>query len=427
MHANEEEWGVHHEEPQRTVWIEGQGYVTPTRPADTTRQEALIRALTEEQSAAVTHPPERSVLVRAGAGTGKTRVLTHRIAWLIAGGVEPRRILAVTFTRKAAREMRERVDGLIGERNEGRGRGCQIGTYHGLSARLLRRVAGATARLTGRRLDDGFSILSDTGQIDAMKQAATQVIGPHNEIEADEAKRDGNAVPKPRKIARRSVKDLLEAMDLWTRDAPTLNALVDELRTQEMTVSFDRGQKIDAIDRPAADVLDAYIEWKNDNNCVDYADLIGLTVLTMEEEPELAGNVEQVLADEFQDTDVLQERWLKAVMSAHTAPLFAVGDANQLIYQWRGADPSQITTLPQRWNTDALNLTVNFRSPPKVLGLANATLAKNEVRVKTQWLRPCEARANEQDAVVRLRRFLNSREEAAWICDQIQSSISKGA
>ena len=250
---------------------------------------------------------------------------------------------------------------------------------------------------------------------------------PRNEAEQAQHDERNEPPPKPRRIEEGSLKDLLRVLEVWHREEPDVRALMEEMRKKEYTATFDRGREVDGMELPAADVIDAYVEWKNENDCLDYHDLIALGVQLLEAEPDCAPEVGYVLADEYQDTDPLQERWLEALRRARQAPLYAVGDAHQGIYHWRGAAPRQITELAGRIGATALHLTINFRSPPEVLEVANAALARNRVRVEGQTLRPAEGL---WDGVarrtVKVRGFRTARDESLWITRHVGRFIEGG-
>ena len=416
-------------------------------------QKALVRGLTEEQRDAVTAPLGENILVRAGAGTGKTRVLTHRIAWCISEGIHPGRIMAVTFTRKAAREMDTRLWELFGldkaddatvARAQSRG-WPMVGTYHGTAARLLRKHADRIEEITGRKVDRAFTIIDEGEVLSALKRVARTLVEDLEAAEEQqwaqdlaqvkEAKRQGATLekadkairvqgsngpwipekpPKPRRLEAASAGNLQDCLDWEAREAVSMDALIEEMRREEATVSLSRPQGTDRMERLSADVVEAYVRWKDEQGVLDYGDLVQLAVQLVEGDPTCAPEVEIVLCDEYQDTDPLQERWLEAVSQAREAIRFAVGDGNQLIYAWRGARIEHIVEAGKREGWKAKNLTVNFRSGPPVLRVANRALEENKVKAGSGYLRCIPAREHE-GGLVRMHVFPDELSEALWI------------
>ncbi len=306
---------------------------------------SLIDELNEHQREAVL-ATEGPLLVLAGAGSGKTRVLTYRIAHLILGmGVAPRSILAFTFTNKAAGEMRERVAGLLG----GSPRDLWVGTFHSTGVRIL--------RLKGKDLgiDPGFSIY-DTDDQEALIRRILK--------DLEMAERD--LTPKTVRSAISSAK----------------NALMTPKEFEDRAESF-RDQKIARV----------FAEYKNrlrSANALDFDDLIGEPIRLFEEHPEVrdlfAERFRYVLVDEFQDTNPAQMRLIEQLASAHEN-LCVVGDDDQSIYGWRGADVRNILSFERLYpKARAVRLEQNYRSTGIILDAANAVVRHNRARKeKTLW------------------------------------------
>jgi len=304
----------------------------------------LVASLNPAQKEAVTAPPEHR-LVLAGAGSGKTRVLVHRIAWLITvESVSPLSVLAVTFTNKAASEMRGRIEQLITVPI----RSMWVGTFHGIAHRMLRlhwKEAG---------LVQNFQILDADDQV-------------------------------------RLVKRVLKALDMsdeqWPPKAVTgwINAQKEEARRpQHMS---DLG---DYTQRQYVRVYTAYEEACTKSGVVDFAELLLRAFEITRDNPEIQAHYRRrfrhVLVDEFQDTNTLQYAWLK-VLAGDTGTMFAVGDDDQSIYSWRGARVENMVRLEKDFpGTEVIRLEQNYRSTGTILKAANGLISKNTNRLgKNLW------------------------------------------
>ncbi len=297
----------------------------------------FLNGLNPQQEQAVT-AGLGPALILAGPGSGKTRVLTHRIAYLIGFmGVRPYHILAVTFTNKAAREMEHRVSGLLGEHT----RGVTLGTFHGVCARILRREA---SRLP---FTSDFVIFDADDQVTVVKNAL-------RELNIDEKQY------RPRGVhgsISRAKNELI---------------LPENFPTQTYR------------DEVVVRVYEKYQEALLASNAVDFDDLLLWTSLLLEQYPEVrqkyARRYEHVLVDEFQDTNMAQYNLLKNLASYH-GNIFAVGDTDQSIYRWRGADYRNL----QRFQTDydgaqVILLEQNYRSTQAILDAAMAVIDRNPNR-----------------------------------------------
>ncbi len=342
----------------------------------------LIDPLNDAQCEAVT-APDGPLLVLAGAGTGKTRVLTTRIALLLAEGrCWPSQILAVTFTNKAAREMKERIGHLIGEGPEAV---PWLGTFHSLSVRMLRKHA----ELVGLRSD--FTILDTDDQIRLMKQ----IIIAEN---IDEK--------------RWPARQLAGLIDRWKNRGwhP------DHVPEQETAYFADgAAQKLYAQYQARLKIL----------NAADFGDLLLETVRLLQENPEiLAGYQEKfkaILVDEYQDTNVVQYLWLR-LLAQHHNNICCVGDDDQSIYGWRGAEVDNILRFERDFpGAHVIRLECNYRSTAHVLAAASGLISANKSRLgKTLW-----TEANEGEPV-RIRGTWDSEEEARLTADDIEDYQRKG-
>src|SRR5262245_7597523 len=310
------------------------------KKAEMTPPEHRLQSLNPAQREAVVHPGG-PLLVLAGAGSGKTRVITHRIAWLCEQGVPPHGILAVTFTNKAAREMRERVERLLGA---GPG-GPWIGTFHGLCLRILRRDGAAVG------LDPNFAIYDTDDQV-ALVRRILRAEG------ADDAA--GSARTFLSRISRAK------------------NAM--ETPAQMEARAFAPDAKL------VAQVYAAYEEGLKRANAVDFDDILlkGLAVVAADEG--YAGRCLHLLVDEYQDTNRPQYLLVKALTSVHHN-VCVVGDEDQSIYRFRGAEIRNILDFERDHpGSQVVKLEQNYRSSGTILDAAGAVIANNtERKGKTLW------------------------------------------
>lgn len=343
------------------------------------RDDLILDGLNDAQREAVTAPPG-AVLVLAGAGSGKTRVLTRRLAWVIATeSITPDRVLAVTFTNKAAAEMRARVEHLL----EQSANTLWIGTFHGLCHRLLRRHAEAA------QLPSNFQILDSDDQLRLIKRWL-------------KAQRLDDKLYPPRQLVG------------------IINRTKDEgRRLDEREAGHDEhGRTVDAI-------LAAYQETCERGGLVDFAELILRTVRLFTADNGIAARYHDrfrhLLVDEFQDTNTTQYLWVRALAGETIRP-FVVGDDDQSIYGWRGAqignmDRFQHDYAPVR----IVRLEQNYRSTGHILGAANAVIAKNSERLgKTLWT------AGNTGAPIELYAAGDERDEALHAVARIERWIADG-
>ncbi len=306
---------------------------------DTPRSWPLLADLDDDQRLAVTHG-EGPLLVVAGAGSGKTRVLTYRIAWLLhSGRARPHEILAVTFTNKAAREMTERVETLLG----GALRGGFVGTFHRFALQLLRRHP----REAG--LPDRFAI-----------------------CDTDDSRRLLEAVMKEREIPT----SRLPLRTARSRISAAKNALLSPADLAEEARS--------GLDATVAEVYAAYQKGLRRAGAVDFDDMLALSVRMLEREEGLrrglADRFRWILVDEYQDTNQVQARLVR-LLGGRSPNLTAVGDEDQSIYRWRGADIENILRFEEEYPGAAVvTLGSNYRSVEPILQVAAAVIAGNARR-----------------------------------------------
>ncbi|MEI8265282.1 MAG: UvrD-helicase domain-containing protein [Betaproteobacteria bacterium] len=303
--------------------------------------DAATASLNPAQSQAV-HHLNGPCLVLAGAGSGKTRVIVHKIAKLLQSGLEPRQIAAITFTNKAAAEMRDRAKAIVGSRAA---RDLVVSTFHSLGVRMLR------ADGTRLGLKENFSILDSDDVLGVLRDAG------------------GTTDAK-------TARGWQWAISLWKNQG--LNA------AQAAAVAKDD------LELTAAKVMQRYEERLNAYQAVDFDDLIGLPLklLTTDREArqKWQDTFAHLLVDEYQDTNAVQYELLKALVGEHT-PFTAVGDDDQSIYGWRGATIDNLKRLPQDYpRLKVIPLEQNYRSTGAILRAANHVIAKNpKIFEKKLW------------------------------------------
>lgn len=301
-----------------------------------------LDGLNPEQREAV-ETTEGPLLVLAGAGTGKTRVLTTRIAHILATGkAYPSQILAVTFTNKAAREMRDRIGGLIGGTLEGM---SWLGTFHSIGVKILRRHA----ELVG--LKSGFTILADDDQVRLLKQV----------IEAARLDKD-----------RWPARQLAGLIDSWKNRGLTPDKVPDG-----ESFSFAAGK--------GAGLYAAYQARLKDLNACDFGDLLLECIRLFREHPDVLADYHRrfryILVDEYQDTNVAQYLWLR-LLAQGCPNVCCVGDDDQSIYGWRGAEVDNILRFEKDFpGAKVIRLERNYRSTANILAAASGLIAKNAGRL----------------------------------------------
>jgi DNA helicase-2/ATP-dependent DNA helicase PcrA len=344
------------------------------------RLETLLEGLNAPQRDAVEHPGG-PLLVLAGAGSGKTRVLTHRIAWLIhSGRARPGEILAITFTNKAAGEMRERVELLLGHST----RTMWVMTFHAACARILRAEA---PRLGYTRQ---FTIYDQADSRRLVKQCLDQ-------IGADTKRFTPAAV-------QHQISDAKNKL----RDAEAYRQLVG---------SF--------FEQTVADAYELYEREIHRMNAMDFDDLLVRTVNVMELFPEVraryAGAFAQVLVDEYQDTNHAQYRLLQLIAGEHRN-ILVVGDEDQSIYGFRGADIRNILEFNEDFpDATTIRLEQNYRSTQTILSVANAVISHNRGRMgKTLW-----TEIGEGDPV-KIRELDDEHAEARFVLGEVERLVDEG-
>jgi len=340
---------------------------------------SILKQLNPAQEEAVTSDKQH-LLVLAGAGSGKTRVLVHRIAWKIqVDNISPYGLLAVTFTNKAAREMRERIDELLGMSL----RGMWVGTFHGLAHRLLK------AHWRDVNLPENFQILDSDDQL-------------------------------------RLVKRVMRSMDLDEQRWPPkqaqwwINGQKDEgLRAAHIQETGDPHM------RTMLSIYREYEEVCNRIGVIDFAELLLRALELWKNNPAVLEHYQQrfqhILVDEFQDTNAVQYAWLR-LLAGKTSGVTAVGDDDQSIYGWRGAKVENILSYERHFpNTHTVKLEQNYRSTSNILGAANAVIVKNAERLgKNLWTDSGEGEP------IALYAAFNEHDEARYIADRLHSWVQQG-
>ena len=336
--------------------------------------------LNPEQQEAVLHT-EGPLLILAGAGSGKTRVLTHRAAYLIEQGVNPWNILAITFTNKAAGEMRERIDQIVGMGSES----VWVSTFHSTCVRILRRYIDRLG------FDTSFSIYDTDDQKSVMKD-----------------------VCKKLNIDTKIIKErtLLGA----------ISRAKDELISP---AEMELNAGVDFQQQRTAAVYKEYQAQLRKNNALDFDDLIMKTVELFQNCPEVLDSYQErfryIMVDEYQDTNTAQFR-LVSLLASKYRNLCVVGDDDQSIYRFRGANIGNILNFEKIFpDAKVIKLEQNYRSTGNILNAANDVIRNNAGRMdKRLWTE------NGEGAPVHFRQFQNGFEEAEYVIGNIRSHVQKG-
>ncbi len=316
--------------------------------------ENILGNLNKEQREAV-ETVQGPLLVLAGAGSGKTKLLTSRIAYLIKHEcVRPRNILAVTFTNKAAKEMKERLGNILGEEVV---KYMWVGTFHGICGRMLRENIEKYNFQSGKKLDKNFSIYDETDSNAVIKQAIKK-------LNLD----DKIYAPKLVKTVISNAKNKMQ-------DAYTFATFARDFKSQKIAAIYEE-----------------YENSLNNNNAIDFDDMLMLTVKLLEQCKEVRqqyyDRFQHILVDEFQDTNMAQYKLINMLYSNLSTEipdersLCVVGDVDQSIYSWRGADYTIILNFQQDFKkTKLIKLEQNYRSTANILNVANAIIENNTERV----------------------------------------------
>ncbi len=339
----------------------------------------LLTDLNPMQCDAVTAPPEH-FLVLAGAGSGKTRVLVHRMAWLVQElGVAPFHILAVTFTNKAAKEIKERVEHLLNIPADG----LWLGTFHGIAHRMLRIHHEAA------KLPQNFAVLDSDDQLRMIKRIAKS-------MNLDDKNYD------PRKLQN------------------FINHHKEQVERPEQLQINER----DFYKKTFQEVYRQYEALCQQNGCVDFTELLLRSFELLRDHANIRELYQQrfrhILVDEFQDTNTLQYLWLKMLMGVDNK-LMVVGDDDQSIYGWRGAKIENIHKVQKDFPGKMIRLEQNYRSTQNILHAANSVITNNEGRLgKELWT---EGAVGEP---IYLYTAFNELDEARFVADRIRELQRQG-
>lgn len=343
----------------------------------TQAMNALIQGLNKEQKDAVTHT-EGPLLIMAGAGSGKTRVLTHRIAYLLSEkDVGPRNVLAITFTNKAAREMKERVESLVGNDAEK----IWMSTFHSMCVRILRRDIDRIG------YDRNFSILDSSDQLSVIKQVL-------KDLNLDPKKWD----PRAMLGAISNAKNELVSAEVFEKQAENMH------------------------DEQVAQVYKGYQKKLRKNQSLDFDDLIMQTLLLFDQVPEVLESYQRrfqyIHVDEYQDTNHAQYQLVKQLADRYQN-LCVVGDSDQSIYAWRGADIQNILNFENDYpKARTILLEQNYRSTELILNAANNVIDNNSGRKpKHLWT------DNNGGEKIRYHQAGTERDESMFVTDKIEDMV----
>ena len=337
----------------------------------------ILQGLNPQQREAV-ETVEGPLLIVAGPGSGKTRVITHRIAYLIREcGVSPRRVAALTFTNKAAKEMRHRLTGLLGEGV----RDLFAGTFHSFCARILRWDGASIG------LDSNFVIYDDGDQVDLIKQSM-------KEMEVD-----------PKRFGPRAIQ-----------------SRISSAKSRLVTPKGFASKGEDYFDEIVLRVYERYDQLLAQASAVDFDDLLLKTYLLLQQSPEVTAKYREryvhLLVDEFQDTNIAQYQIAKVLSEAYRN-LCVVGDPDQSIYSWRNADIRNILNFQSDYpEAKTIALGENYRSSETILGAAEGLIALNTERVQRElWT------SNDRGVPIVISEGYDQREEAQLVVNEIQTLI----
>ncbi len=337
--------------------------------------------LNDVQAKAVAHT-DGPVLIFAGAGSGKTRVLTHRIAYLLnEKGVEPDRILAVTFTNKAAGEMKTRLERMVGSR----ARDLWVGTFHSMCVRMLRRDG------TKVGISPNFAIIDDADQ-------------------------------------RQLVKDILDDLDYDERQLAPGACLHEISKAKNQLIWPDQfhEKQTSFLGERMANVYTEYERRLRESNSLDFDDLIVRTIDLIEKDQTVRDKYQKkfqyILVDEYQDVNIAQYR-LVALLGARHKNVTVVGDDDQSIYSWRGSDYRMILRFEEDFaGAKVFKLEENYRSTQRILDAANALVANNKTRAKKKLF----TRRAEGEAIT-VYPAATERDEARYVTEKIKEMVRDGS
>ena len=331
---------------------------------------------------------EHPLLVLAGPGSGKTATLTSRVARLVEESQgESFRILCLTFTRKAATEMRERLLALVPNARDR----VLLTTFHSFAADILRQHGSYFG------LSPDFEIIDDAERLSLVKS----LLAKHSDT-----------------LTRFvSAEKALSALDFLFKNVVPDSEVPSLLKDEEVGLQL-------------SELFINYKAFLKEQNCLDYGAMLYFCEELLRERPRVAKQLQTVYryvcVDEFQDTNVAQYRVLRAFAPQRDANVFIVGDDDQIIYQWNGASPARVNELESHYDLTTIQLPENYRCPPEVVALANALIAHNSERATGKKpLLPMKSESGINP--VEVEAFDDDTDEAGWVAEQIQSRLSSGA
>jgi DNA helicase-2/ATP-dependent DNA helicase PcrA len=346
--------------------------------------EELLEGLNDEQRRAV-ETTEGPLLIQAGAGSGKTKTLTHRISYIIASSkASPYNILAVTFTNKAAKEMRERVAKLLGEDPDNRSFMPYMGTFHSICVRILRQDGEHIG------IPKSFVIFDEADRMQAVKQAIKQ-----------------------------------KMIDEKSFPAKQLASMISNAKNEMMTPEEFAGAGSTPVQRAAADIYPLYQKALRDAAALDFDDLIQRTALMLQDNIEIREKWQRrfkyVMIDEYQDTNAAQYKLVR-LLTNEKNNIAVVGDDWQSIYSWRGADFRNILKFENDYpNCTVIKLERNYRSTRHILEAAHAIITKNQQRSdKKLWT------DTDGGLPVQMLQVVNERAEGEAIVRRIRNAVDSG-
>lgn len=362
------------------------------RPVESSRDYAA--ELNAQQYEAV-RSRERHALVIAGAGSGKTRVLTYRVAWLIEQGVAPWRILLLTFTNKASGEMLKRVKQISSIDTQG----IWGGTFHSIANRMLRRHA----ELLG--YGSNFSILDSDDQNALMKSLYKQAL-PN--IKGMTTKQE-RLFPKPKMLL--SLLSYARSAGLDWHD-----------------VLYSKYPDWAEFETSIESILNLYAQRKKENNAMDFDDLLVHAITLLENHSDVLHQYQErfahVLVDEYQDTNAPQERLINLLAGGEHSSLMAVGDDAQSIYSWRGASVEHILQFQNQYPDAAIyKIEINYRSVPAILELSNAAISQNS----RQYAKELKSHRDSSRLLPALVPLADKRMEARFVAQRIDELTADGS
>ena len=357
--------------------------------------------LNEKQEQAIKQT-DGKVRIIAGAGSGKTTVLTQRYVEILKKGVDPNNILCITFTNKAAQEMRDRIKKALNDSLDTDK--LLIKTFHSFCLSVLR----ASIHYLG--YPNNFTILDDADQSDILKQLYKDHHIDYNYISYATAKA---------KIATRKINTedcLLDMMDI--------NSTNIKKAYENAARKFHKSQ-YDDIKAMKDVIYYGYLYNEQKNKSLDFNDLILYTVILFKKFPDILkmwqNKLQYIMVDEFQDASYRQYELVSMLSKVH-GNLFVVGDPDQTIYSWRGAKPEILVNFDETENADTIILNQNYRSTPEILNVANEIIAKNTLRVEKDLFTDKVYK----DGKIIHRHFMSNVDEAAWIVNKIREYLNTG-